>query len=76
MSPLVLAYCLLLLAGVIWIAYRVVAYMRAERERESRWIDMFEDEDFKTYLKKLSAERETGRDKPPGETRDVPSKRR
>ncbi|MCA1961505.1 MAG: hypothetical protein LDL33_11995 [Desulfomonile sp.] len=62
MNSLFLAYCLLVLAGVAWIAYRAVMYMRSEREREARWADMLEDEDFKKYLKQISTENKTGGD--------------
>jgi|GEM_PF-815635 len=71
MNSLFLAYCLLVLVGLVWVVYRVLIYMRSERERESRWSDMLEDEDFKKYLKQLSAESKAGGDQKGAEPEDA-----
>lgn len=43
MGAITLLYVLLIVGGVVWIVYRVTAYTRTERERESRWALMASD---------------------------------
>ncbi|MFC1836255.1 hypothetical protein ACFL2Q_16305 [Thermodesulfobacteriota bacterium] len=44
-----------LIAGVVWIIYRIKAYVRNERDREARWAHMASNEDFRSFLQDLSA---------------------
>jgi len=58
MNAITAVYLLLLLGGIAWIVYRVHVYLRAERERDSRWVEMASD-------KRLTAQMES-RKKTPG----------
>jgi len=57
MNFLTTLYVLLVIAGMGWVAYRLMMYTRNERQRESRWDDMASDRQFIAYLDSLKKER-------------------
>lgn len=60
MNYLTTIYVLLLIAGMGWVVYRFMIYMRNERERESLWDDMASDRKFMAYLESLKKDRKGG----------------
>ncbi len=50
-------YIGVIVGGVVWIIYRLVIYLRKEREREMNWANLASDDDFKAYLETLKNQR-------------------
>lgn len=56
MTLVTITYIAALGLGVVWVIYRLVVYLRAERERESMIsAQMFSDSRFEPYLSELKA---------------------
>jgi hypothetical protein len=61
MTLITLTYVAALGLGIVWVIYRLVAYIRAEREREGMIsAQMISDTQFKSYLSELTARNERG----------------
>jgi hypothetical protein len=73
MNFLTTLYILLLIAGMGWVVYRFMLYMRNERERDSRWDDMASDRQFMAYLESLKKERTGGSQATPPSEQKTPS---
>lgn len=69
-----ISYIGVIVGGIAWIVYRLVMYLRKERERELSWADMGSDEDFKEYLQTLKNERskESSEGTPASDETDTP----
>jgi len=50
MDILSITYLVIMALGVIWVIYRIIYYLRAERERDSVTQQMFSEEQFKAYM--------------------------
>jgi len=50
MNILVITYLAIMALGLAWVIYRIISYLRVERERDSANQLMFSDEQFKAYL--------------------------
>lgn len=56
MTLVTITYIAALGLGILWVIYRLVVYLRAERERESMIsAQMFSDSRFESYLTELKA---------------------
>jgi hypothetical protein len=49
-------YVVLMALGLIWVIYRMVSYVRSQREAEARWKEAMYDEGFKAYLDELKGQ--------------------
>jgi hypothetical protein len=50
MNILTITYLAIMALGVAWVIYRIISYLRAERERDTVTHLMFSEEQFKAYL--------------------------
>jgi hypothetical protein len=58
MEELTAIYLGLILAGILWVVWRLARYMRFQRMSESRWDDAaMADEQFRQYLETLRQQR-------------------
>jgi hypothetical protein len=66
---LTIAYILLIMAGVVWVVYRVIMYLQSERDRDSRLEEtsIFDDQ-FRNYVETLKKQKAQKEVKPPGGT--------
>ncbi len=53
MNILTITYIVIMALGVAWVIYRIIHYLRAERERDSVSQLMFSEEQFKAYLEDI-----------------------
>ncbi|MFH1113701.1 MAG: hypothetical protein V1792_07240 [Pseudomonadota bacterium] len=53
MNILSITYLVIMALGVGWVIYRIIHYLRAERERDSVSQLMFSEDRFKAYLEDL-----------------------
>ena len=69
-----ITYVGVIVGGIVWITYRLVVYLRKERERELSWADLGSDDDFKQYLQTLKDEQsqESGEAAPASNESDTP----
>jgi hypothetical protein len=56
MTFVTLIYVLLLLLGTIWAVYRIIYFLRSQREREAMWDQMMSPEEIKAYAENLKRE--------------------
>jgi hypothetical protein len=56
MTFVTLIYVLLLLVGTIWAVYRIIYFLRSQREREAMWDQMMSPEEIKAYVENLKQE--------------------
>jgi hypothetical protein len=50
MSLITAVYLVLLLLGALWVGYRVIAFLRAQKERDAAWNEVMSPEELKAYL--------------------------
>ncbi len=53
MNILTITYLVIMALGVGWMVYRIIHYLRAEKERDSVSQLMFSEDQFKAYLEDL-----------------------
>jgi hypothetical protein len=49
-------YVVLMALGLLWVIYRMVFYVRSQREAEARWNEAMYDEGFNAYLDGLKGQ--------------------
>jgi hypothetical protein len=50
MSLITVVYLVLLLLGALWVGYRVIAFLRTQKERDAAWHEVLSPEELKAYL--------------------------
>jgi hypothetical protein len=58
-------YIVLMALGLVWVIYRMVSYVRNQREVEARWNEEVYDEGFNAYLDELKAQNPASGDTDP-----------
>jgi hypothetical protein len=72
MSVITIFYLLLVIAGVVWVVYRFMVFMRDERDRESKWTTIASDDRLRSFLDSLKREK---KDSAKGQTKSGSRKR-
>ncbi len=50
---IVAIYVVIMALGLLWVVFRMVSYLRNQKQMEARWNEVMYDEGFKAYLDKL-----------------------
>ncbi len=60
------AYILLIMAGIVWLVYKISMYIQNERDRDSRLEESsIYDDQFRNYVETLKKQKSKNEAKPP-----------